>query len=535
MSRKQKWWLGSGLFAIALVLALSVAVSFLAKRVEPYIRQQVIDYLAKRFESEVQVGRLSVNVPRVPPLKLLMNHVNGVIVQVVGEDIVLRHKGRRDIPPMFSMKRFSFDVDLGRIFDPTKTVAMVNLDHMEIQIPPKGERPSLTKGEKTASVSGEATPSPAQPQQQTQVLIEHVVISDSKLVILPRNKSRKPLQLDLHKVALDSVQMKEPLNYEAMLTNPKPMGLIKSKGTFGPWNANDPSDTPLSGDYVYSDADLGVFSSIAGKMQAKGAFKGTLGSVETKGEANVPDFQLRMAGHPMPLYTRFEATVDGTNGNTILKPVHARLGTTAFTTSGAVVKHEGDARRGIDLDLNMPNGEMKDLLTLAMKQPPFLSGRIQMTAKIRVPPLRGKVKEKLILDGQFSIRKGQFLQDNVQDKIDTLSRRGQGKPGDTVIDNVFSDMAGKFHLEDEAIRFSSLSFGAPGARVDLAGVYDMGEDVLDFNGSLRLDAKVSQTMTGWKKWLLKPIDPVFAKNGAGTFLKIKVTGTSKDPKFGATR
>jgi len=48
-----------------------------------------------------------------------------------------------------------------------------------------------------------------------------------------------------------------------------------------------------------------------------------------------------------------------------------------------------------------------------------------------------------------------------------------------------------------------------------------------------LQAKVSQTMTGWKHWLLKPVDPFFAKNGAGTFLKIKVVGSSKAPKFGA--
>jgi len=39
-------------------------------------------------------------------------------------------------------------------------------------------------------------------------------------------------------------------------------------------------------------------------------------------------------------------------------------------------------------------------------------------------------------------------------------------------------------------------------------------------------------MTGWKRWVLKPVDPFFAKEGAGTFLRIKVTGTSKAAKFG---
>jgi hypothetical protein len=42
-------------------------------------------------------------------------------------------------------------------------------------------------------------------------------------------------------------------------------------------------------------------------------------------------------------------------------------------------------------------------------------------------------------------------------------------------------------------------------------------------------------MTGWKRWVLKPVDPLFAKNGAGTFLHIKVEGSSQSPKFGLDR
>jgi hypothetical protein len=34
---------------------------------------------------------------------------------------------------------------------------------------------------------------------------------------------------------------------------------------------------------------------------------------------------------------------------------------------------------------------------------------------------------------------------------------------------------------------------------------------------------------------LKPVDPIFAKNGAGTYLKIKVQGSSKKPQVSASR
>jgi len=93
-------------------------------------------------------------------------------------------------------------------------------------------------------------------------------------------------------------------------------------------------------------------------------------------------------------------------------------------------------------------------------------------------------------------------------------------------------MTGRFRLENALITFSELTFGVPGADVALNGAYNLDQDDLDFRGALKLQAKISQTMTGWKHWLLKPIYPFFAKNGVGTYLKIKVTGSSKQPKFG---
>jgi hypothetical protein len=35
--------------------------------------------------------------------------------------------------------------------------------------------------------------------------------------------------------------------------------------------------------------------------------------------------------------------------------------------------------------------------------------------------------------------------------------------------------------------------------------------------------------------VLKPADPFFAKNGAGTYVKIKIEGDAHHPKFGLDR
>jgi hypothetical protein len=71
---------------------------------------------------------------------MLLTKGRGSLVRVDGEGISLRHKGRRDVPPMFAMKKFRFEVDLGTLFFTPKTVQSVLLEGMEISIPPKGER-----------------------------------------------------------------------------------------------------------------------------------------------------------------------------------------------------------------------------------------------------------------------------------------------------------------------------------------------------------------------------------------------------------
>ena len=246
----------------------------------------------------------------------------------------------------------------------------------------------------------------------------------------------------------------------------------------------------------------------------------------------MPDFRLKRSGNPVPLTTTYEVLVDGTNGNTELKPVVATLGSTHFTTTGFVVKHDGDTRKTISIEASMPAGNLRDVLMLAMKGPPMMEGTLKLNTKIGIPPLEEKVKEKLLLDGTFEITNGKFLRSRIQKKIDALSHRGQGKTADEEVDQVVNRMSGAFKMEDESITFRTLAFAIPGAAVNIGGSYDMAADTLDFHGALMLDATISETQTGWKRWVLKPVDPFFSKRGAGTFLHIKVVGSAKDPQFG---
>ena len=336
---------------------------------------------------------------------------------------------------------------------------MFNSTACNINIPPKEDRRPLT------SPTGGDQP----PQQSTAVLFRQILIHNGKLTILPKDKTKVPLQFDLQQVTLRSAGTGRAMKYDASLTNPKPPGQIHAFGEFGPWAADNPSDSPIKGDYTFDHADLGVFKGIAGILSSTGKFEGVLSSIKAKGQARVPDFRLTMANNPVPLNTEFEVLVDGTNGNTILQPVHATLGSTQFQTSGGVIKHEGDKRRSIDLDVLMPKGNLVDVLRLAMKGSPFMQGQLFLKTRIAIPPLSGKVREKLRLKGQFQITGGKFLKSTIQDEIDKLSRRAQGSPESKEIDEVISRMRGAFTLEDEKIQFSKLAFQIPGAALDSVG------------------------------------------------------------------
>jgi hypothetical protein len=55
---------------------------------------------------------------------------------------------------------------------------------------------------------------------------------------------------------------------------------------------------------------------------------------------------------------------------------------------------------------------------------------------------------------------------------------------------------------------------------------------MDFRGTARLVAKVSQTTTGWKSFLLKAVDPIFKRKNVGAEIPIRITGTPDKPSFG---
>jgi hypothetical protein len=334
---------------------------------------------------------------------------------------------------------------------------------------------------------------------------------------------------ELRKLALRSAGVGQPMTFTAELTNPTPPGLIHTTGHFGPWDFDEPSATKVDGHYDFQHADLSVFNGISGILSSVGNYTGALNDIVVDGTTDVPNFQLDSGGQEVHLTTEFHAIVDGTNGNTYLRPVKAHFLKSDIVTNGQVAGEKGKKGKSIALDVDMQKAYVQDVLALAAKGAPMLTGAIALKAKLLLPPGKERVLQKMQLGGRFDLSDAQFTQDKIKNAVDDLSRRGQGKPKDTSIANVASEFRGDFNLRNGTITFGTLQFVTQGAAAQVKGSYGISSGDINFVGDVRLDAKVSQTMTGAKHVLLAPFDPLFNKHGAGTYLPVQVGGTREKP------
>jgi hypothetical protein len=488
--------------AIAVVLAAGICVYFVSTHLNPIVRQRALDMLRSRFSSEAEIGELEVSL------------LNGIAVS--GKNLVVRHHGRTDVPPLLEIREFSGQMGWLSLMRKPWHIERIELKGLAIHIPPKEQR-QFQSNMKVRDVP---------------VIVDDLISDDAELDLLPKDPQKPVHQFLIHHLAMHSVGLHHSAPFQASLSNAVPPGEINTAGHFGPWQPDDPGQTPLSASYTFKDADLGVFRGIAGILSSEGKFGGVLEAIDVQGQTTVPDFRLSIAGHPMTLKTDYEATVDGTKGDTLLHPVIAQfLNTTLICNGGVVRAHNGHGRE-IVLDVVTQQARIEDMLRLAVKSDrPMMTGAMQLKTKFDLPPGKEDIIDRLRLDGTFGIGAAQFASATIREKLEGLSRRGQGKPQDEDAGSAVSELKGSFVLRDGAITFRNLSFGVTGATVELAGSYGLRSEKLDFHGTLRLQAKLSQTMTGVKSFFLKPFDVFFRKNGV-TVLPIKVTGTRDQPQFG---
>jgi hypothetical protein len=501
-SRKKKILLWSLLAAgVTGLIVVVVGASMLRPS---YLRRKLVEGLNSRLNLEAAVGDVTVQFFPRP--------------RVSGSDLTLRIPNRPDLPPFISVARFN--VDVGLLSALRRHVETVHVDGLKITVPPKDARDALP----------DATPTNV--DDRPKVIIDHLITHDAELTFVRTRPDRTPLTFLIHELQVEDVGFDSVMAFRAKLTNPVPTGLIETHGSIGPWTKDDPISLPLAGDYTFTNANLSTINGIGGTLSSVGKYAGQITQISASGTTDTPDFSLDLGGKPVKLTTTFEAVVDGTNGTTELVRVDAKIRNTSIRTRGAITNLSGPGRHDVNLHIKIDDGRIEDILALAIDSPkPTLVGDLSLESTFLLPPGKTKVPQRLVMSGRFGLGRAEFTDKQVQDKLEELSRRSQGKDKDDLIGRVLTDLKGRFEVRNSLLTLPDLNFRVPGATVTLAGTYGLESGVIDLSGTLRMQATVSRAVGGFKSIFLKPFDALFRKDGAGAVVPIKIAGTREQPKM----
>lgn len=435
--------------------------------------------------------------------------------------VSMRHFGRTDIAPLIQIDKLTAHANWGTLLRAPRHVSSVYIQGLHMHTPPRepGEHPKhVWPNQDLAS--------------KYQVLVDVLHADGASLETTPSKPGKQPHFFDIHHLAMQNLSLDRASPFHAELTNPVPKGEIDCAGEFGPWVPEDPALTPVKANYTFANADMGTIKALSGIMNSKGNFGGPLDYLDVAGWTDIPKFQIRSSKMSVPLHTDYKAVVDGTNGDTILKEVDAKFLHSMIIATGEVIREEDPHGHRILVKAVSKGARIEDMLQLAVgKDPPIMNGPLTLNTTLEIPPGPQDYLDRMKLKGDFSVDALHFSNPDIEKKVASFSNRAQGHP-QSDSESTPATLNGTFNMDNGSVQFSSLHFEVIGASVELAGTYGMDDGALDFHGALKMDAKLSQTMTGVKSFFLKAVDPFFAKNGAGTYVPIKITGTKDHPTYG---
>ena len=214
---------------------------YLRTHADQILRDRVVASLSARFNSPVELDSFHLDIG--PTI-----HVTGGGLRILYLAGPTKPDANPNNPaPMISVDHFEFETNFKALLEPTTRIVTVRVSGLDLHVPPHGMGHIPRKLD---------NPKP-QKQPKISLVFDKIICENSRLVIETTKPGKLPLVFNLSNITLTDVGASKPLLYDAVLTNARPVGQIHSTGHFGPWQADDPRDTPIDGNYSFTNADLG--------------------------------------------------------------------------------------------------------------------------------------------------------------------------------------------------------------------------------------------------------------------------------------
>src|SRR5688500_4089634 len=196
------------LVTAAILAVVAAVILSRASGATPFVRDRVVEALNARFDSRVALESLQVSLFPRP--------------EIAGSGLVLRHNGRTDVPPLLQIPSFSASAGLWGLRDQPLHLNTVELDGLDIRIPPGGLSPG-SNGDRER-YDGMTPPPPLRqvpaPPRQAALLIDLIRSTRSTLEIVPRDPAKLPRIFEIHDLEMRDFSDGAAATFRASLTNP---------------------------------------------------------------------------------------------------------------------------------------------------------------------------------------------------------------------------------------------------------------------------------------------------------------------------
>jgi hypothetical protein len=431
----------------------------------------------------------------------------------IAQDVTFKRPGS---PPIATIGKIKCKATWAAMLSFTHRISRMDLDSVQVYIPAHMPPPVRKRAE-----------------AKIKTTVTQLFANGAILDIAPRHEGGKAVHFTFPELTVSNLARNKAIHLQVMMCNPNPAGDLKVSGTVGPFISGKLADTRISGAFQFRHANLSAYKVIGGALSAEGRFQGTLGHSEVSGQTAIPDFEITSSRHSVGLTAEYHAIVNGLNADVAVESAQAHFLGTTLLAHGAIA---GQEAKTVSLDFDAREGRIQDLLRLFVSadRPP-LDGPISLRAHVVLPPTHRPFIRRVKLDGNFTITDADFSSSKTQEKVDELSARARGHKGQIKSrsgpERVTEDLKGDVRLRDGIATLSSALFGVPGAVARGSGTYDLTTKAIDLRGRLAMHVSVSKAAGGFKSILLIPLDPLFKKDGAGSVLPVRISGTYSHPIF----
>lgn len=502
--RRRRWTIAL-MAATLVVMATAAGAVWWLDAVDARLRTELEGWLSDRLGSDVTVGPIHVTF--------------GADLRVTGEHLTLRIRHRPDLPPFVTIGRWSGTAKLSRLG--IRHFEDIRLAEVRITVPPR----------RLDDLRPPPPPDATRRHRRPPALqIDRLVAAQVTLAITPRDATREPHVWDIRDLRMDPFSFDLASPFQATVDTPLPDDRARVTGTAGPWPRGDFDQLPLAGEYVM-DGRLDRVPGLQGAIRVRGTALGTLDRLATVGSAESPGAGLvTAAGRTLPLSAGYEALFDATSSDVHVTRLDLTAGRARIAATGHIVRARGAQGRHITLHVTAPDADVADLLRLTIDgRRPAASGRAALDVTLDLPPGETEVLIRSRVRGHVDLRQTRFINPRVQGALDEVSRRGRGRPDDETT-GVAARLRGQLTLADGRLSLTAVTLDVPGAAIAGAGTYALRDETLDFHGVASLEARLSKTQRGMKRFLLRPFDALLARGGAGTRVVMDVRGTRSAPE-----